>query len=105
MRPPRRFAAPLVVTAAALAGCASGPVHDNPPAPSFNPPPPADPTPPVVAKPVATPQVPALPPPTDPSNVHKQADGTCVEYHDVKCPPNVNCNPPPPAPVQCPPGK
>jgi hypothetical protein len=66
---------------------AKPPVHANPPPRQIEPP------------------VPALPMPTNPAAVEKRADGTCVEVHHVTCPPNVRCNPPPPSPVQCPPGK
>jgi hypothetical protein len=37
--------------------------------------------------------------------VYKEPDGTCMQEHDIQCPPHVNCNPPPPYPVRCPPGK
>jgi hypothetical protein len=112
MRPPRRFAAPIVLTAA-LTGCAAGPTSEPPrqPEPHANPPPrEVEPTPGPV-KPQPTEPVQANTPPqmlpvaTNPAAVEKLANGTCVEVHHVACPPHVSCNPPPPSPVQCPPGK
>jgi hypothetical protein len=113
MRSPRRarFATPFVVTVA-LTGCASAPPPEEP---HWNPPPePTKPTPgepfhtinppPPLAQPTAPP-VAALPLPTDPAHVIKDADGSCREFVNVHCPAGVSCNPPPPHPVQCPPGK
>jgi hypothetical protein len=117
MRSPRpgRFAAPLVVTVAAVAGCASGPESgnpppQNPPSPSTATQPPANP-PPVqlppepASHPHVNPPPPQLPVASNPANVQKRDDGTCIEFFHVNCPPGVSCNPPPPHPVQCPPGK
>ena len=118
------FASPLVVTSAfGLAAMASmscksapapaakptavGPVAPNPMPPTANPPPPE-------------PAKPAAPPPIDPAQTplpegatrwiaHKQADGACYATHEFHCPPmgangiRPTCNPPPPAPIDCPP--
>jgi hypothetical protein len=51
------------------------------------------------------PPPPPLPVASNPADVHKRDDGSCYEFHNVSCPPNVHCNPPPPQQVQCPPGK
>jgi hypothetical protein len=39
-----------------------------------------------------------------PSQVELGANGTCVFEPGMDCPPDATCNPPPPYPVQCPPG-
>lgn len=44
-----------------------------------------------------------LPKATDRERVHRNPDGTCTEYPDTRCPPNVHCNPGPPIEVECPP--
>jgi len=118
-----RFAAPFVVTVAALTGCGPEPMppgnppsQPDPPRPIGNPPPavPDAPTPPANPPPPPTPPPnpvhvnpppPALPLPTNPAQVQKAPDGTCREYFHVDCPKGALCNPPPPRPVQCPPGK
>jgi hypothetical protein len=43
------------------------------------------------------------PKPSDPSRVRRNPDGTCTEMPDMRCPPNVHCNPGPPREVECPP--
>ena len=117
MRLPRRsrLSAPFVITVVAMGGCAPEPVVNppGPPEPHVNPPPPQpqpQPSPPTtsvihVNPPPPQHPVPDLPAPDDPSQVYKQPDGTCMQEHDYKCPPGVNCNPPPAYPVRCPPGK
>lgn len=57
--------------------------------PTVNPPPP--------------PQKKKLPKAPDGANVFRRDDGTCWYVQNVQCPPNVNCNPPPPMQVECPP--
>ncbi len=90
MRAPRRsFAAPLVVTLAALPGCMNTVDHRNPPA---LPPP----------TPVTQPA-----PPTHTGGswqITMQSDGSCVADADVACEAGMTCNPPPPAPYACPAG-
>lgn len=49
------------------------------------------------------PNKPKLPRAVHPERVHKNPDGTCVEYPDTSCPPGVHCNPGPPRDVECPP--
>jgi hypothetical protein len=113
MRRRARLAAPFVVTIAALPACGSGAedIHRNPPAlpePAHNPP--AIETPPTAtaagsAAPSATPTAKVagdLPPATNPEKVRRREDGTCWEFHDMHCPPQATCNPPPPRQVACP---
>jgi len=128
---PRRLAAPIVITIAALPACAPepainppGPPHVDPTGPTLNPPPPTPTTAPTT---IATPSVPiGNPPPPQPIHVNPPPpqpdlpfplgngevrhlpDGTCVQYPDmsqIKCPPGARCNPPPPHPVRCPGGR
>jgi hypothetical protein len=44
-----------------------------------------------------------LPKPTHPERVQRNPNGTCTEYPDMHCPPDVHCNPGPPREVECPP--
>jgi hypothetical protein len=119
----RTFAAPFVVTLAAMPAC--GPKPLNPPEPHENPPPPAaKPTEPVVAAPDPAP-APSEPvdskgsPKKEPAqyerrwtvmrNMKQDAKPTeCRAFIEVSCPksepgkPMPTCNPPPPIPYTCP---
>ncbi|MCB9540026.1 MAG: hypothetical protein H6704_27750 [Myxococcales bacterium] len=61
------------------------------PDPKFAPPPP--------------PKQPELPDAPPDARIIRRDDGTCVAVYDVRCPPDVACNPPAPMPVKCPPAK
>jgi hypothetical protein len=102
-RTPRRtFAAPFVVTLAAIPAC----YHDAQPAPQ----PPANPPGPVVTTPPPT--DPATPPPAQKPNREwriTRGKDSCLAFAAATCPPKQGdaqptCNPPPPTKYPCPDG-
>ena len=96
-RTPRRsFAAPFVVTLAAVPACY---VQSSAPPPQPQPvAQPADPHPVVVTNP-PRPQ----PAASTSWHVYKTQDG-CEAIVNVECPAGASCNPPPPSKVECPTG-
>jgi len=94
----RTFAAPLVMTLAALPACGS----DKAPLERSGPNPPA-----LQGR---LPDVTTPPPPpvevvkTRSWTVHRAGDGRCISEPDYDCPPNAKCNPPGPSDYPCPDG-
>lgn len=106
-KPRRSFAAPLILTVAAVPACVVATKPTNTPGPEAKQPEQRDHR----DKGHENPPGPHENPPAPNVNEYDQSwqvrladDGSCLAYGEVSCEPGMSCNPPRPRPVVCPEG-